>query len=251
VTVTHTFSPVVLATVGLTLASPAAAGPPFLTDDPVPVEPAHWEAYVFGTRDAAPDVTQLQGPAFELNFGAAPNLQLHLVAPFASAAVTRGPTTHGFGDIEVGVKYRFVQETEHRPQVGIFPMLELPTGDADRGLGNGQLWARLPFWVQKSWGPWTTYGGGGYALNRAPGARDYLFGGWLVQRDLSAKLTLGGEVYSSGADTTGGRGSTIFNTGGYYNFKRDFSLLFSLGQSFSGERHAVAYVALYWTWGPG
>lgn len=59
----------------------------------------------------------------------------------------------GVGDVEVGAKYRFVRETARRPQVGVFPMLELPTGDASRGLGNGQLCARLPVWLQKSAGP--------------------------------------------------------------------------------------------------
>ena len=69
---------------------------------------------------------------------------------------------HGLGDIELGVKYRFLSETARRPQIGIFPMLEVPSGDPRRGLGNGQVWARLPLWLQKSSGPWTTYGGAGY-----------------------------------------------------------------------------------------
>jgi hypothetical protein len=235
----------------LGVASPLAAGPPFLTDDPAPVEFRHWEAYIFATHDVARDATQVEGPGFELNIGAAPNLQLHLVTPFATASVAGGPTMHGLGDVEIGVKYRLVEEGEHWPQVGVFPMLELPTGNANRGLGNGQLWARLPLWLQKSWGPWTTYGGGGCALNRAADARDYLFAGWLVQRDLSAKLTMGGELYTHGADTREGGGTAIFNAGGYYNFRPDFSLLFSLGHSLAGERHTVGYVGLYWTWGPG
>ena len=31
----------------------------------------------------------------------------------------------------------------------------------ERGLGNGRAWCKIPLWIQKSWGPWTTYGGGG------------------------------------------------------------------------------------------
>jgi hypothetical protein len=240
-----------VAVLGVLLACRAIAGPPFLTDDPVPVDPGHWEAYLFGTRDAGGDGTQVAAPAVEINLGAAPDVQLHLVVPYATSSVSGAPAAHGLGDIEVGVKYRFVPETDHRPQIGIFPMLEVPSGSADRGLGNGQLWARLPLWIQKSWGPWTTYGGGGYALNRAEGARSCFFAGWLVQRDLGTKLTLGGEVYATEADTVGGKGDTIFNAGGYYNFKPDFSLLFSLGHTFAGEHHAVAYLGLYWTWGPG
>jgi hypothetical protein len=239
-----------IAGIAAMLASQATAGPPFWTDDPVPLELGHWEAYLFATWDATSGATQYAAPAVEFNLGAAPNLQLHLVTVYTTDSTVGGPTFHGLGDVEFGVKYRFVQETDHRPQIGVFPMVELPTGNADLGLGNGQVWARLPLWIQKSWGPWTTYGGGGYAINRAPAARDYFFAGWLVQRDLSGTLTLGGELYTRAADTVGGSGSTVFNAGGYYNFRPDFSILFSLGHSFAGERHGVAYLGLYWTWGP-
>lgn len=232
---------------GALLASVAAAGPPFLTDDPEPVELGHFEAYLFSTWDAQPGATSIQGPAVEFNVGAAPGLQLHLVVPLAT--LTGGVrTTHGLGDVELGAKYRFVEETDRMPQVGTFPMLELPTGDADRGLGNGRLWARLPIWAQKSWGPWTTYGGVGYAINRAPGARSFPFAGWLLQRDLSRHLTLGGEVFAQGADSADGRSAVLLNGGGYYNFTHGFSLLFSAGRTLQGEPHTVAYVGLYWTW---
>lgn len=35
------------------------------------------------------------------------------------------------------MKYRFVHESGWRPTVAIFPMVELPSGDAAAGLGNG------------------------------------------------------------------------------------------------------------------
>ena len=38
---------------------------------------------------------------------------------------------------------------------------ELPTGSATKGLGVGKTWYKVPLWAQKSFGPWTTYGGGG------------------------------------------------------------------------------------------
>jgi len=169
--------------------------------------------------------------------------------PLASARPPGGPTWFGAGDAEVGVKYRFIQETSKRPQIGIFPQIELPTGNASQGLGNGQVWARLPVWVQKSWGPWTTYGGGGYVINRAPGMRSHGIAGWLLQRELGKRLTLGGELYSEGASLMGARASTVLNFGGYYNFTKNFSLLFSAGRDISGGLHAVAYFGLYWTWG--
>ncbi len=232
---------------GLAVGTAALAGPPFLTDDPQPVDFGHFEVYTFTTSDKSNGGTFTNGPAFEFNAGIYPNVQLHVVAPFGTQAAAGMPTMSGYGDTEVGVKYRFVQETAGRPQIGVFPMAEFSTGDPLRGLGNGQTWYRLPVWIQKSYGHWTTYGGGGVALNNAAGMRNYGFGGWLVQRDLSEKLTLGGELFSQGAATVGGRGWTAYNVGGYLNVTKQFSFLFSVGHTFSGESHAVQYLGLYYT----
>jgi hypothetical protein len=238
---------------GLLLAvcsAPAWAGPPFLTDDPVPIGYRHNEFYFFSTYDGTAGGANVQGPAIEYNRGVYPEVMLHLVVPYATYLPPGGPAAHGLGDIELGLKYRFVRETSDRPQIGIFPMAELPSGDADRGLGNGRVWYRLPVWLQKSWGLWTADAGVGYALNHAPGQRSYVFGGGLLQRQISDKLILGGEVFAQGPDTVGGHSTTIANFGGYYNFTPDFSLLFSAGHSVQGVSHTVAYLGLYWTWGP-
>ena len=113
------------------------AGPPFLSDDPEPVDLHHWELYVFGEGDRTMDANSISGPAVELNYGIAPNTQLHLVAPVANSSSAGAGWTSGYGDTEVGVKYRFLDETDSRPQVGIFPMAEMATGSSTRGLGNG------------------------------------------------------------------------------------------------------------------
>jgi hypothetical protein len=226
----------------------AAAGPPFLTDDPEPVAYRHWEAYLFSTVDKTTDARQVQGLAFECNYGVAPDLQAHVVFPFVSFDPEAGPSAYGAGDTEFGLKYRFIQEQGSVPQVGIFPMLEIPTGDASRGLGNGKAWAKLPVWAQKSWGPWTTYGGGGYAVNPASGQRDFPFGGWLLQRSLGDVLTLGGELFAQGKTTDTGKATAIANVGGICKFTEHFSLLFAVGRSVAGDRHLLGYVGLYWTW---
>jgi hypothetical protein len=230
--------------------APAAfCGPPFLTDDPQPVDFRHYEFYVFSTLDRSPDGYGIVVPAFEFNIGAAPNLQLHVVAPLQLLVPTDDRTRYGAGDLEVGAKYRFIQESRSVPQIGVFPLLELPSGNAQAGLGNGRLWAKLPVWIQKSWGKWTSYGGGGYVLNDAPGMRNHPFGGWQVQREINEKLTVGAEWFGSGADALGSSNSQITNFGGFYNFNQNFSLLFTAGHTVSGEPHTVAYVGLYWTWG--
>ena len=114
-------------------------------------------------------------------------------------------TTYGYGDTELGAKYRFIQETNWIPQVGTFPLIELPTGNDERSLGTGKTQLFLPLWLQKSWGPWTTYGGGGYWFNPGEGNKDWVYTGWLLQRDLSKWVTFGGEIFYRTADKTDGR----------------------------------------------
>jgi hypothetical protein len=224
------------------------AGPPFLTDDPAPVDYQHWEAYLFANGDHGQDDYAINGPAMELNYGVLPDTQLHLVVPMTTVGGNGAPTVSGLGDTEFGIKYRFLHETNGWPQIGIFPMVELPTGDASRGLGNGRAWFRLPLWIQKSFGPWTTYGGGGVALNSAPGQRDYPFGGWMVQRAFGERLSLGGEIFAQGAMADGDKGFAALNFGGSYNLNEHFSLLFSAGHSVAGDRHTLWYFGFYSTW---
>ena len=233
------------------LAGTSFAGPPFLTDDPEPVEFKHFEAYVFSTVNAMRKQTDVMGPAFEFNVGALPNLQVHIIIPMAYVSPADAPSAYGLGDIEFGVKYRFIQETDHWPMFGIYPMIEIPTGDADRGLGNGRTWWRLPLWLQKSWGAWTTYGGAGYVINPAPRQQNYWFGGWLLQRDLSERLTLGGEIFAQGKSSDDIRSFAVLNLGGFFKITPNFQLLFSGGHSFAGGRNTTGYLGLYWTGGLG
>jgi hypothetical protein len=226
------------------------AGPPFLTDDPDPVDLNHWEFYIFGQGDRTPDANVILGPAFEFNYGVAPDTQIHLIAPIADVSSPNAGWTSGYGDTEVGIKYRFLRETDSRPEVALFPLAELATGNSARGLGNGRTWYELPLWAQKTLGSWTLDGGGGVALNSASGQRNYGYAGLLVQRDVGKLLTLGAELFQEGAATSAGHASTIANVGGYVKFTEKFNLLLSAGRSLSGERHTVWYLGLYWTGGP-
>jgi hypothetical protein len=211
----------------------AIAGPPFRTDDPEPVEYQHWEVYGFSQAAHIGGDTSGTLPGLEVNYGAAPNLQLHLIAPIAF-----DKTKSGYGDTELGVKCRFVQEDEKgwRPMVGIFPLLEVPTGDTHRGLGAGYAREFLPLWVQKSFGGWSTYGGGGYWINPGAGQKNFWFTGWQVQRKITDQLTLGGEIFHQTAGVVGGRDSTGFNLGGFFDVTQSHHLLFSFGR---GVQHAT------------
>ena len=237
----------------VSISAPALAGPPFQTDDPEPIDFRNFEFYTFASSDGTSIETDTAGPALEFNWGALPNVHLHIIVPAAAIFPSVGPRAFGFGDTELGIKYKFVQETKHRPMIGTFTMFEIPTGSAPKGLGVGKTWYKVPLWAQKSFGPWTTYGGGGVTVFSVPGYRNYPFAGWLIQRDLGKKWTLGSEIFYHGPEgplAPQTRPSTLVDIGGYYKFRDPgFQLLFCYGHSAIGQTENYAYLGLYWTWG--
>ncbi len=92
-------------------ASIASAGPPFRTNDPGPVDYQHYEFYTFSAGTHVSGDTSGFGPAFELNYGLIPDGQLHIVAPLAFDASAGQPNQFGYGDTELGFKYRFIKDS--------------------------------------------------------------------------------------------------------------------------------------------
>ena len=224
-----------------TFTSEVLAGPPFDTDDPEPVDFLHWEFYLASIQHFQKSGSDATLPHIEINFGAAPNLQLHIIAPMGYVHTT-GETRYGYSDTEIGAKYRFIQETEDTPQVGIFPQVEIPTGNQAKDLGHGKVQVFLPVWVQKSWGDITTYGGGGFWYNPGTDSKNYVFAGWEAQYDFSKVLTIGGEIYYHSADSPSSKSESAFNIGGYVNFNEHNHLLFSIGRSMANGGTTTGYL---------
>jgi hypothetical protein len=239
-----------LAVLFISYCLPVWAGPPFLTDDPAPVDYLHWEFYIASMHTQTSDGWSGTSPHIELNYGVVPNVQLHLIAPLAYDAPNKGAAHYGYGDTELGVKFRFIQETEKMPQVGIFPLLEIPSGSEADGLGSGHVQAFLPLWAQKSFGDWTIYGGGGYCINPGAGNENWGLGGVVLQRQITKNFALGAEIYHRTTMEIGGQGDTAFNTGTMIDFTQHQHLLFSAGRSINGPTDFQAYIAYQFTFGP-
>jgi Putative MetA-pathway of phenol degradation len=239
-----------------------AQGPPYQTDDPVPVDLHHYEFYIFGGMDGTPVEIDSAGPAFEFNWGAIPRVQLHAILPSGFAAPLNnpvylpdgtGPVTFGLTDMELGAKVAWIKEGKHMPQIGSFTMFEMPTGNYDRGLGIGKVWYKLPIWLQKNSGKWLFDGGAGYEVVPQTGYRNFPYAGFLIKRELSERLELGAEIFGHGSEGEAApqsHSSTMVDLGGYYHFKNpNQQFLFCYGHSVAGQTENYAYVGMYWTWG--
>jgi hypothetical protein len=233
------------------------AGPPFLTDDPEPVDYTHWEINTAFAGGHVHGETSGVAPGVDINYGASPNVQLHMNVQLAYDEQSGSPFHYGYGDTELGIKYRFIHpgKEDWWPQVAIYPLLEIPTGNAGRGLGTtGEPREFLPVWIQKDFGDWTSYGGGGYWNNPGLEIKNYWFFGWELQRKITDKLTLGGELFHQTANTViitpAGNGTTGFNLGGNYDFSENYHLLFSAGRGIQNAETTDSftyYLGLQWT----
>jgi hypothetical protein len=222
------------------------AGPPFNTDDPEPVNFKHWEYYIASINTFQRNEWMGTAPHVEVNYGLVPNVQVHLLLPMNYSYIRHEGTNFGYGYTELGMKYRFVQESDDRPQIGVFPIVEVPTVK-NQEFSNGRTQVYIPLWIQKSWRKLTTYGGVGYWINPGDGNKNWLFAGWEVQYDFSPTITLGGELYYHTANTVIGQSSTAFNVGGSINFSSTTHFIFSVGHSLDNDSFTSSYVGLLWT----
>jgi hypothetical protein len=234
----------------LTSVTSSFAGPPYATDDPEPVEYGHWEFYLASQHFRDGEGWSGTAPHFEVNYGVVPDVQLHLIAPMAYDAPRGSVAEFGFGDTELGAKFRLVHEGKWIPQIGTFPFLEVPTGSRVRGLGNGTAQVFLPLWIQKSFGDWTTYGGAGHWLDTGSRHDQWWYFGWQVQRHVAKALTLGVEVFHLTPGGTVARNDTRYNLGGVIDLDGTHHLLLSCGRSIVGPVRFQGYFAWQVTVGP-
>lgn len=212
----------------------ATAGPPFITDDPEPTDTDHWEIYAPYMEGQGRGKIFSGTAGVEINYGAAPNVQLTMATPTAYSHDDAG-WHWGAGDLEMSVKYRFYNDSEAGFSVAMFPGITLPTGT--NGMSAGQITILLPLWAQKDFGPWSVFGGGGYAINPGAGSHDYWTGGLAVKRTFGERLELGVEATHSGADSP----STSLGMSAIYQCKAPFRILASVGPTFADAGGAAGF----------
>lgn len=223
------------------------AAAPFRTDDPDPVEVGHGELNVFfaGTHTRVDSAGT--APTVELNYGVLDGIHLHAAGSLTYDSVSQGTVRYGLGDSEAGAKIRFLKDDEEGwlPSLTVAPILVLPTAAAH--LGPGTTRAFVPFWAQKSFDRWTSYGGGGYWINPGQGNRNYWYLGWVNTLQLTDRLNAGLEVFHQTADAVGGRDQTGFTVGAAYDISENHHVQVGIGRGLqhAGETNALSYFLGY------
>ncbi|HEY2071452.1 MAG TPA: transporter [Rhizomicrobium sp.] len=222
------------------IAAPALAGPPYVTDDPEPTDTGHFEIYAFGDGTSTRDGSGGEA-GIDFNYGGAENLQFTAVIPLAYDDPKHGAFVSGLGNIELAAKYRFLHQDDFGWDVSVFPRVFLPS--ASSKVGDQHASFLLPIWVEKDWGAWSTFGGGGCALNNGGGSKDYCMAGWAVTRQVLPNLHLGLEIYHQTADMRGGRATTGLGAGATWDITDNYHLMASWGP---GIQDAAATDRMTW-----
>ncbi|HEX4365889.1 MAG TPA: transporter [Rhodopila sp.] len=228
---------------------PAAAwgGPPYVTDDPEPTDLGHYEIYLFAGGTTARDGSGGAG-GIDFNYGAAEDLQLTAVLPLAWDAPKVGPSAATLGNIELAAKYKFLHQDDFGVDVAFFPRVFLPAGSEQVGEWHASL--LLPLWIGRSWGKWSTFGGGGCVLNNGGGSQNFCQVGWAITNQVTEHFNIGAEIYHETADTIGGKDSTGVGIGAVYDLSEKVHLMASVGpgvQNAAETNQYSWYAALLFT----
>lgn len=222
-----------LAAFALAVAAPAVAGPPYITDDPVPTDTGHWEIYAFGSGEAYRSAVDADA-GLDLNYGPVKGVQLTATLPLSFSREPNGALESGSGDVELAVKYRFLADEKSGVSAAVFPRFFLPTSSIEPSDRTRLL---LPLWVEKDFADGTSlFGGGGYELNPGSGNRDFWQAGAVLTHDFSKSLSLGGEVTWQQRDEDGGTSQTDAGLGAMIKLSKHEGLLFSGGPTWTGHR---------------
>ncbi|KUR74686.1 hypothetical protein [Novosphingobium sp. FSW06-99] len=214
---------------------PAYAGPPFVTDDPEPTDPGHWEIYNYagGTLQPGNNATQF---GWDINYGPVKDVQLTTTLPLA----TQTGQPFGLGDAEFAIKVKVLHHDDGviPLDISVFPRVIVPTAH-----GSTQTQVLLPVWAEHDWDGWSVFGGGGYTLNPGAGNRDYWQQGVVVTHMVRAGFMLGLEYYGQSRDSLTERAVTGVNLGTQIHLAGPFSLLGAFGQGLN-RKQTVFYTSL-------
>jgi hypothetical protein len=127
-------SAVALAT--LLIAGPAFAGHPLGTEDPGTADRLTLQMEVTGENDHFADGSETD-LGLTLTTGIVPRLDIALAAGYVFLAPDEGSSENGVGDLELKLKWNFLEEQGNVPGLALKLGSTLPTGDEGKGLGSG------------------------------------------------------------------------------------------------------------------
>jgi hypothetical protein len=210
----------------------AQGGPPLVTDDPGTPGNGHVELNLSFEADRSFGGTDYDAPRADLNLGVGPRMQVKAEMPWRVAAGGRARAKAGLGNLNVGLKLRFVDGGERGMAVSTYPQVSFAgsRGAVARGVADAETSVLLPVEVAWPVGPVHLDVDAGW--ERADGASGFIFG-LAVSRLARPWLELLGECHAEAGAELDGVG-TLCGGGGRAQLGPLVTLLAAFGWGVSG-----------------
>lgn len=236
------------------------AGNPLFTNDPETPGAHGWEINISHNIERLLAERNEDLPLFNINYGSTANNQWKISIPVRHLDPSRDNDHWGIGDIQLGWKYRFIEEDEHGFMASVYPQPLLPTGnDAlvitdSLGIGDGRVELFLPAQVGKHLfdDKLFMYGEVGYNVVFEDSPMNSWFYGLAGEWQATEKLELVGEVAGLAFPGGGEPDDTFFFGGFNYRLTEHVVFMTSFGRSFRDARHGtpdfLSYIGLQFVW---
>ena len=123
----------------------ALAGPPLSIDDPGVLAPWHWEIIGATTLTSGSDGDYWQAPVLDISLGIVQDyVQVGFVYPYANASPDIGSSQSDFGNAELGVKWRFLNNERLQMAFAPYHAFAVSGGTAAKGIGYNEDATVLP-----------------------------------------------------------------------------------------------------------
>ena len=235
-------------TFGLHVIAAGQGGSPMITEDTGTTE---WHRYEINTAFAVrlgAGAKVYAAPFVDLNYGITKNAQFTIGVPYLVLRRGGERSIAGLGNTNVGVKYRFREESEkRRVSMSIFPQLALnnPTSSARRGLVNEGPELLMPLQWETAFGKWGAGGEVGYRFKRG---EDEVIYGVVVGREFK-RFELLAELHGTGGYGHLGASEIVCNFGTRVALSKHAAMQLSAGRSARPRRDPrfIAYAGMQWT----
>jgi hypothetical protein len=201
-----------------------------------------WELILpFTWKRAADGSRSGEFVTLDMNYGYDRFTQLSVELPIPYTRGVEGGTRSGVGDLLFEYKRRFGTDAR-AGYFGINPQLSLPTGSQRRDLGAGRVTAQLPLLYERQWGLTLAYADLRYKWRAGDEGRSFWYLGAAAERQVSERLEIGAELFTTTPTERGGAQNSGFNLGFKYGIGSGSELLVSAGRSFRGDPDLTLFV---------
>jgi len=222
----------------------AQGGPPYYTNDPGTPGSRNWEINLGYMPFLYSAQSTTHTPDLDINYGVGDRIQLTYESAWLRVTSGANPPKFGWGQDQLGVKWRFYDSDDKGLGISLFPQLSInnPNHSVQRGITPPGASLILPIEFTKKLGPVDINWEVGYnAVHLGPSG---WIGGFVLGRDVSKKLELDAEFYSAETFNNSGNSQTL-EGGLRYKLRPPFILLLMAGRSVAPARNLQPYLVGY------